>query len=198
MEVGEVIKVIKETNNGTTAEPRTGTVTETIAPDAPNVKNPQPGDKEVTGTGEPGTTVVVTFPNGETGTGKVDEKGNWSVSVPPTEVLEEGEIITDVNKDNNGNTSEPGTGTVTDTIAPDAPKVNNPQPVDKEVTGTVEPGTSVVGIFTTGETCTGKVEEKGKWRLAVPPSVVFGVGEIMSVVNKDKNGNTSEPGTGTL
>ncbi|WP_281197279.1 Ig-like domain-containing protein, partial [Staphylococcus felis] len=105
--------------------------------------NPQPGDKEVTGTGEPGTTVVVTFPNGETGTGKVDEKGNWSVSVPPTEVLEEGEVITVVNKDNNGNTSEPGTGTVTDTIAPDAPKVNNPQPGDKEVTGTGEPGTTV-------------------------------------------------------
>ncbi|REH92612.1 hypothetical protein DOS58_00865 [Staphylococcus felis] len=65
---------------------------------------PKTGDKEVTGTGETGTTVVVTFPNGETGTGKVDEKENWSVAVQPTEVLEEGEVITVVNKDNNGNT----------------------------------------------------------------------------------------------
>ncbi|WP_281197642.1 Ig-like domain-containing protein, partial [Staphylococcus felis] len=71
------------------------------------------------------------------------------------EVLEEGEIITVVNKDNNGNTSEPGTGTVTDTIAPDAPKVNNPQPGDKEVTGTGEPGTTVVVTFPNGETGTG-------------------------------------------
>ncbi|REI33699.1 hypothetical protein DOS82_05495 [Staphylococcus felis] len=57
----------------------------------------------------------------------MDEKGNWSVSVTPTAVLEEGEVITVVNKDNNGNTSEPGTGTVTDTIAADAQKVNNPE-----------------------------------------------------------------------
>ncbi|REI25423.1 YSIRK signal domain/LPXTG anchor domain surface protein, partial [Staphylococcus felis] len=158
LEEGEIITVVNKDNNGNTSEPGTGTVTDTIAPDAPKVNNPQPGDKEVTGTGEPGTTVVVTFPNGETGTGKVVEKGNWSVPVPPTEVLEEGEIITVVNKDNNGNTSEPGTGTVTDTIAPDAPKVNNPQPGDKEVTGTGEPGTTVVVTFPNGETGTGKVD----------------------------------------
>ncbi|REH99633.1 Ig-like domain-containing protein, partial [Staphylococcus felis] len=115
-------------------EPGTGTVTDTIAPDAPKVNNPQPGEKEVTGTGEPGTTVVVTFPHGETGTGKVDEKGNWSVAVPPTEVLEEGEVITAVYYTHLAHTSKPGTWTVTDTIALDTPKVNNPQPGDKEVT----------------------------------------------------------------
>ncbi|UXR87150.1 Ig-like domain-containing protein [Staphylococcus felis] len=198
LEEGEIITVVNKDNNGNTSEPGTGTVTDTIAPDAPKVNNPQPGDKEVTGTGEPGTTVVVTFPNGETGTGKVDEKGNWSVSVPPTEVLEEGEVITVVNKDNNGNTSEPGTGTVTDTIAPDAPKVNNPQPGDKEVTGTGEPGTTVVVTFPNGETGTGKVDEKGNWSVSVPPTEVLEEGEIITVVNKDNNGNTSEPGTGTV
>ncbi|REI23872.1 hypothetical protein DOS77_03515 [Staphylococcus felis] len=52
------------------------------------MKNPLPGAQESPGTGELEKTVVVTFPNGETGTGKVDEKGNWSVPVPPTEVLE--------------------------------------------------------------------------------------------------------------
>ncbi|WP_142746501.1 Ig-like domain-containing protein [Staphylococcus felis] len=167
---GEVIKVGNKERNRNTAEPGTGTVTETIATDEPKVNNPQPGDKEVTGTGEPGTKVVVTVPTGETGTGKVDEKGNWSVSVPPTEVLEEGEVITVVNKDNNGNTSEPGTGTVTDTIAPDAPKVNNPQPGDKEVTGTGEPGTTDVVTFPNGETGTGKVDEKGNWSVSVTPT----------------------------
>ncbi|REI02473.1 hypothetical protein DOS65_06035, partial [Staphylococcus felis] len=53
----------------------------------------QTGDKQDNGTEEPGTTVVVTLPKGETGTGKVDEKGNWSVSVPLTEVLAEAKNI---------------------------------------------------------------------------------------------------------
>ncbi|MBI5976062.1 Ig-like domain-containing protein, partial [Staphylococcus canis] len=122
----------------------TGTVTDTVAPEAPVVNNPQPGDKVVTGTGEPGTTVVVTFPNGEEVTGQVDENGNWTVDVPATETLEEGETVTVVNKDGNGNTSTPSTGTVTDTVAPEAPVVNNPQPGDRVVTGTGEPGTTVV------------------------------------------------------
>ncbi|REI21655.1 hypothetical protein DOS78_09530, partial [Staphylococcus felis] len=84
-----------------------------VAPDAPKVNNPQPGDKEVTETRVPRTTVVVTFTKGETVTGKVEEKGNWRVSVPPKEELSAGEIITVSNKENNGKTSEPGTGTVT-------------------------------------------------------------------------------------
>ncbi|REI23614.1 hypothetical protein DOS77_03710, partial [Staphylococcus felis] len=116
-------------NHGNTSQPGTGTVTDTIEPDAPKVNNPQPGDKEVTGTGEPGTTVVVTFPNGETGTGKVDEKGNWSVPVPPTEVWEEGEGITVANKDNNGNTSEPGTGNVTNKITQTGKEEREERPV---------------------------------------------------------------------
>ncbi|REH99632.1 hypothetical protein, partial [Staphylococcus felis] len=75
----------------------------------------------------------------ESGIGKVDEKGNRSVSVPPTGVLEEGEIMTIVNKDYNSNTSRQGTGTETQQIQLGTTNVNNPQPGDKEVTGTGEP-----------------------------------------------------------
>ncbi|REI01929.1 hypothetical protein, partial [Staphylococcus felis] len=92
--------------------------------------------KEGNGTREDGTTVVVNCTNGEIGTRNVDEKGNRRVSDPQTDGLEEGEIITVFNNHNNGNTSVPGTETVTDTLATDAPKVNNPQPGDKEVTVT--------------------------------------------------------------
>ena len=56
-----------------------------------------------------------------------------TVNVPPTETLEEGEVVTAVITDDNGNTSTPGNGTVTDTIAPDAPVVTNPQPNDGTV-----------------------------------------------------------------
>ncbi|REI15069.1 hypothetical protein DOS75_10205, partial [Staphylococcus felis] len=150
------------------------------------------------GKGEPGTTDVVTIPNGETGKGKVAEKGDWSVSVPPTEVLDGAEVIQVVNKDNNGNTSEPGTGPVTDTIAPDAPTVNNPQPGDKEVTGTGEPGTTVVSTFQNRLTATGEVEVKGGWSASVPPTEGREEAEVITFVNRDNNCSTSEPETGTV
>ncbi|REH75479.1 Ig-like domain-containing protein, partial [Staphylococcus felis] len=146
-----------------------------VAPDAPKVNNPQPGDKEVTGTGEPGTTVVVTFPNGETGTGKVDEKGNWSVSVPPTEVLEEGEVITVVNKDNNGNTSEPGTGIVTS---------------DKTVTGKGEPGETVLVTLPSGDVVPCEVDDNGNWLVNIPTNEKVNVGDMIAV--KDHKGNMSK------
>ncbi|REH84062.1 hypothetical protein DOS63_07510, partial [Staphylococcus felis] len=135
----------------------------------------QPGDKEVTGTGEPGTTVVVTFPNGETGTGKVDEKGNWSVPVPPTEVLEEGEVITVVNKDNNGNTSEQGTGIVTS---------------DKTVTGKGEPGETVLVTLPSGDVVPCEVDENGNWLVNIPANEKVNVGDMIAV--KDHKGNMSK------
>ncbi|REI29903.1 hypothetical protein DOS81_05625, partial [Staphylococcus felis] len=125
------------------------------------------------GPGAPGTTAVVPFPNRETDTGNVDEKANWRVSVPPTQVLDEGEVSTDVNKDINGYSSEAGAGTVTDTIATVARKRCEPQTGDKEVTGTGEPGTTVVVTFPNGETDTAKVDEKGHCSVSVPPTEVL-------------------------
>ncbi|WP_181896851.1 hypothetical protein [Staphylococcus felis] len=48
------------------------------------MNNPLPGDKEVTGTGEPVTTVDLTYTNVKMVTSKVVEKGISSVSVLPT------------------------------------------------------------------------------------------------------------------
>ncbi|WP_176746769.1 Ig-like domain-containing protein, partial [Staphylococcus sp. HMSC065E08] len=66
------------------SEEATVTVTEkdTVAPDKPVINPVDEGDKTVSGTGEPNGTVTVTFPDGSTSTGKVDEDGNWTVNVP--------------------------------------------------------------------------------------------------------------------
>ncbi|WP_419791127.1 Ig-like domain-containing protein [Staphylococcus chromogenes] len=195
---GDVITATVEDDNGNVSTPGNGTVTDTIAPDAPVVTNPQPNDGTVTGTGEPGGTVVVTFPNGDTATGTVGEDGTWTVNVPPTETLEEGEVVTAVITDDNGNTSTPGNGTVTDTIAPDAPVVNNPQPNDGTVTGTGEPGGTVTVTFPNGEVVTGTVGEDGTWTVNVPPTETLEEGEVVTAVITDDNGNTSTPGNGTV
>ncbi|WP_158694898.1 Ig-like domain-containing protein, partial [Staphylococcus chromogenes] len=164
LEQGEVITATITDDNGNTSTPGSGTVTDTIAPDAPVVTNPQPNDGTVTGTSnEPGGTVTVTFPNGDVVTGTVGEDGTWTVDVPPTTTLTEGDIITATVEDDNGNVSTPGNGTVTDTIAPDAPVVNDPQPNDGTVTGSGEPGETVVVTFPNGDVVTGTVGEDGTW-----------------------------------
>ncbi|PTF70543.1 hypothetical protein BU671_07365 [Staphylococcus chromogenes] len=198
LEEGEVVTAVITDDNGNTSTPGNGTVTDTIAPDAPVVNNPQPNDGTVTGSGEPGETVVVTFPNGDVVTGTVGEDGTWTVNVPPTETLEEGEVVTAVITDDNGNTSTPGNGTVTDTIAPDAPVVNNPQPNDGTVTGSGEPGGTVVVTFPNGDVVTGTVGEDGTWTVDVPPTETLEEGEIVTAVVTDDNGNTSTPGNGTV
>ncbi|WP_411841576.1 Ig-like domain-containing protein [Staphylococcus chromogenes] len=174
------------------------TVTDTpvaTPPDAPVVNDPQPNDGTVTGTSnEPGGTVTVTFPNGEVVTGTVNEDGTWTVDVPPTETLEQGEVITATISDDN-NVSTPGTGTVNDTIAPDAPVVNDPQPNDGEVTGTGEPGGTVTVTFPNGEVVTGTVNEDGTWTVDVPPTVTIKDGDTIVVTQTDKGGNESDSTT---
>ncbi|WP_194755193.1 Ig-like domain-containing protein [Staphylococcus chromogenes] len=198
LEEGEVVTAVITDDNGNTSTPGNGTVTDTIAPEAPVVNNPQPNDGTVTGSGEPGGTVVVTFPNGDVVTGTVGEDGTWTVNVPPTETLEEGEVVTAVITDDNGNTSTPGNGTVTDTIAPDAPVVNNPQPNDGTVTGTGEPGGTVTVTFPNGEVVTGTVGEDGTWTVDVPPTVTLTEGDVITATVEDDNGNVSTPGNGTV
>ncbi|MCE4966150.1 YSIRK-type signal peptide-containing protein [Staphylococcus chromogenes] len=198
LEEGEVVTAVVTDDNGNTSTPGNGTVTDTIAPEAPVVNDPQPNDGTVTGSGEPGGTVVVTFPNGDVVTGTVGEDGTWTVDVPPTETLEEGEVVTAVVTDDNGNTSTPGNGTVTDTIAPEAPVVNNPQPNDGTVTGTGEPGGTVTVTFPNGEVVTGTVDEDGTWTVDVPPTVTLTEGDIITATVTDDNGNVSTPGNGTV
>ncbi|PTG96283.1 hypothetical protein BU632_04035 [Staphylococcus chromogenes] len=195
---GDIITATVEDDNGNVSTPGNGTVTDTIAPDAPVVNNPQPNDGTVTGTGEPGGTVTVTFPNGEVVTGTVDEDGTWTVDVPPTVTLTEGDVITATVEDDNGNVSTPGNGTVTDTIAPDAPVVNNPQPNDGTVTGTGEPGGTVTVTFPNGEVVTGTVDEDGTWTVDVPPTVTLTEGDVITATVEDDNGNVSTPGNGTV
>src|SRR5699024_6101408 len=63
-------------------------------------------DTEMTGEkGTPGNTIVVTFPNGSTSEGTIDENGKWKVDVPKVVSLNKDDIIIAVKKDKDGNVS---------------------------------------------------------------------------------------------
>lgn len=87
-------------------------VKDTVAPEAPVVNVIHAGDKVVTGTAEPGTTVTVTFPNGTVVTVKVGQDGTWSVDVPSNVMLKDGDKVTVVATDEAGNVSESSTAIV--------------------------------------------------------------------------------------
>ncbi|HEP1820276.1 TPA: LPXTG cell wall anchor domain-containing protein, partial [Streptococcus suis] len=86
----------------------TDTVTpnaDTSAPAAPSVNVPNAGDKTVTGTAEPGSTVTVIFPDGTTVTTTADENGNFTVDVPAGVELKAGDKVTATATDKAGNVS---------------------------------------------------------------------------------------------
>ncbi|MFJ0164326.1 Ig-like domain-containing protein, partial [Acinetobacter baumannii] len=102
-------------NSSSVNDTQTYTI-DTTAPDAP-VINPVNGTDPITGTAEPGSTVTVTYPDGTTATVVAGTDGSWSVPNPGN--LVDGDTVTATATDPAGNTSLPGTGTVSaDITAP--------------------------------------------------------------------------------
>ncbi|EMK0759438.1 BapA prefix-like domain-containing protein, partial [Acinetobacter baumannii] len=89
---------------------------DTVAPNAP-VLDPINATDPVSGQAEPGSTVTVTYPDGTTATVVAGTDGSWSVPNPGN--LVDGDTVTATATDPAGNTSLPGTGTVSaDITAP--------------------------------------------------------------------------------
>ncbi|QWN35843.1 BapA prefix-like domain-containing protein [Cobetia sp. 4B] len=87
---------------------------DTIAPDAPVLEATD--GSELTGTGEPNTTVTITDGNGNViGSADIDEEGNFTAPLHPAQ--EDGADLTATVTDDAGNTSGPATATV-DATAP--------------------------------------------------------------------------------
>ena len=89
----------------------------------------------------------MTFPDGTTATGKVDEDGNYTIEIPSNLNLVGGENITASTRDESGNESESTETTVVDATAPDAPTVNDVTSDATQVTGQAEPGSTVTVTF---------------------------------------------------
>ncbi|REI21214.1 class A beta-lactamase, partial [Staphylococcus felis] len=111
----------------------------------------------ITGTGEAGSTVTVTFPDGTTVTGTVNGEGRYEVKIPDTMELKGGETIKVTITEEAGNQSEETTTTVEDQTAPEAPTVDPVTSGTEVITGTGESGSTVTVTFPDGTTATGTV-----------------------------------------
>ncbi|REI33884.1 Ig-like domain-containing protein, partial [Staphylococcus felis] len=176
---------------GNTSEETSITVEDQTAPEAPTVDPVTSETEVITGTGEAGSTVTVTFPDGTTATGTVNEEGSYEVTIPDTVDLKGGETIKVTSTDKAGNTSEAATTTVEDKSAPDTPTVNPVTSETEVITGTGEVGSTVTVTFPDGTTATGIVDEEGRYEVKVPDTVDLKGGEVLTVTTTDGAGNTS-------
>ncbi|MDR0283554.1 MAG: Ig-like domain-containing protein, partial [Propionibacteriaceae bacterium] len=148
----------------------------------------------VSGTAEPGATVLVTWPDGTTVTADVDDAGNWSVPTPGTMMSGDVQVVA---VDAAGNPSQP-VETFLD-LNPGAPAITTANA--SEIAGTAEPGAVVTVTYpvvdpTTGAVVTATADPvivgpDGTWSIITPPDAVSGE---VTVVATDQNGNRSLPG----
>ena len=149
--------------------------------------------KHITGQAEPKSTVTVTFPDGTTATGETDDNGHYSVDIPENIDLKGEEELNVTATDKAGNTSQAETKTVTDTTAPEIPKVDGVTSADKHITGTAEPNSHVKVTFPDGTTATGETDKDGNFTVDIPSKVDLKGGEELTVTATDANDNESTP-----
>ncbi|MEX6500223.1 Ig-like domain-containing protein [Staphylococcus warneri] len=195
---GETLPVTATDKDGNKSEPATTVVTDTTAPTVPSVNPVTSDDTQITGKAEPGSTVTVTFPDGNTASGTTDADGNYVINIPSGEDLKGGETLPVTATDKDGNKSEPATTVVTDTTAPTVPTVNPVTSDDKTITGKAEPGSTVTVTFPDGNTASGTTDEDGNYTITIPTNEDLKGGEALPVTSTDKAGNTSAPATTTV
>ncbi|MDK9846815.1 MULTISPECIES: Ig-like domain-containing protein [Staphylococcus] len=109
--VGNEELVVTSTDGAGNVSPETRvTVTDATAPAAPAVNEVTSESTQVTGTGEPGSTITVKFPNGTIVTGRADNQGNYVINIPSIIDLNPGDTIQVSSIDKSGNMS--GTTTI--------------------------------------------------------------------------------------
>ena len=122
-------KWVNEGNIATTGNSSIGTITSDITGygeftlgmltlDPPTINSVTDSSTTVSGKGEPGATVTVTYPDGTTSTAIVQADGTWTTTIPTSIHLKGGDTITATQTDGSGNKSKPATTTVTATVLP--------------------------------------------------------------------------------
>ncbi|MDR2857499.1 MAG: Ig-like domain-containing protein [Novosphingobium sp.] len=171
--------------------------TDTIRPARPEVGIVKDGDgdglPETSGTAEAGSTVTVYWPDGTTTTTIAGLDGEWSIEAPTSQPGGPGNVTA---TDAQGNESFPTAFSYIDVTPPAAPANMAVSDSDldgrPELSGTAEPGSTVVVKWTDGTSSTALTGANGAWSVEAPAPQADG---DFSVTAKDKAGNESAPPT---
>ena len=148
---------------------------------------------QVTGTAEPGATVVVTIDGVVVGTTTADASGNWSL--PVTAALSEGEhSLIATATDDAGNTAQDTVSFTIDTstsVAISTPTDGQALQSLTQVTGTAEPGATVVVTIDGTVVGTTTADQDGNWTLTLDTPLDDGNYSLTATAT-DAAGNTAQ------
>ncbi|HCE8095730.1 TPA: BapA prefix-like domain-containing protein [Pseudomonas aeruginosa] len=167
------------------------TTVDAIAPATPTVN--LSNGSSLSGTAEPGSTVILTDGNGNPiAEVTADGSGNWTFT--PGTPLANGTVINAVAQDPAGNTSGPASVTV-DAIAPPAPVINPSNGV--VISGTAEAGATVILTDGNGNPI-GQVTADGSGNWSFTPGTPLANGSVINALAQDAAGNNSSPTSATV
>ncbi|MCT0581136.1 Ig-like domain-containing protein [Pseudomonas aeruginosa] len=167
------------------------TTVDAIAPATPTVN--LSNGSSLSGTAEPGSTVILTDGNGNPiGQVTADGSGNWSFT--PGTPLANGTVVNAVAQDAAGNTSGPASTTV-DSVAPAAPVIDPSN--GSVIAGTAEAGATVI-LTDGGGNPIGQATADGSGNWTFTPSTPLANGTVINAVAQDPAGNTSGPASVTV
>ena len=167
------------------------TTVDAIAPATPTVN--LSNGSNLSGTAEPGSTVILTDGNGNPiAEVTADGSGNWTYT--PSTPIANGTVVNVVAQDAAGNSSPPATVTV-DSSAPPAPVINPSNGV--VISGTAEAGATVT-LTDAGGNPIGQVTADGSGNWSFTPGTPLANGTVVNAVAQDPAGNTSGPASTTV
>ncbi|MDV6945054.1 BapA prefix-like domain-containing protein, partial [Pseudomonas aeruginosa] len=165
------------------------TTVDAIAPATPTVN--LSNGSSLSGTAEPGSTVILTDGNGNPiAEVTADGSGNWTYT--PSTPIANGTVVNVVAEDAAGNSSPPATVTV-DSSAPPAPVINPSNGV--VISGTAEAGATVT-LTDAGGNPIGQVTADGSGNWSFTPGTPLANGTVIVATATDPTGNTG-PQTAT-
>ncbi|MCC0376361.1 Ig-like domain-containing protein [Pseudomonas aeruginosa] len=167
------------------------TTVDAIAPATPTVN--LSNGSSLSGTAEPGSTVILTDGNGNPiAEVTADGSGNWTYT--PSTPIANGTVVNVVAQDAAGNSSPPATVTI-DSSAPPAPVINPSNGV--VISGTAEAGTTVT-LTDAGGNPIGQVTADGSGNWSFTPGTPLANGTVIVATATDPTGNTGPQAATTV
>ncbi|OTH19577.1 Ig-like domain-containing protein [Pseudomonas aeruginosa] len=167
------------------------TTVDAIAPATPTVN--LSNGSSLSGTAEPGSTVILTDGNGNPiAEVTADGSGNWTYT--PSTPIANGTVVNVVAEDAAGNSSPPATVTV-DSSAPPAPGINPSNGV--VISGTAEAGATVT-LTDAGGNPIGQVTADGSGNWSFTPGTPLANGTVIVATATDPTGNTGPQAATTV
>ncbi|MGP6112795.1 Ig-like domain-containing protein [Pseudomonas aeruginosa] len=167
------------------------TTVDAIAPATPTVN--LSNGSSLSGTAEPGSTVILTDGNGNPiAEVTADGSGNWTYTASTP--IANGTVVNVVAEDAAGNSSPPATVTV-DSSAPPAPVINPSNGV--VISGTAEAGATVT-LTDAGGNPIGQVTADGSGNWSFTPGTPLANGTVIVATATDPTGNTGPQAATTV